>query len=340
MNLPPNRKIITPVNLISSLLGVLLLVFLLWQIDSANLIRSLLSVHPGFLVLAGAAYLLKSGVRSQRFKSLNKRFHPGFIKMLRLTLASSLASQLLPLKLGELSYIYLIKREIHAPVAQGISSLLVVRIFDLLTISLLFILAALGFHLTSDLSVYFAYILGFFVLLMALLGGLIAAGQFFPGLAGRLLQTNLFQRFQVLIKLQLAIQTILDQLRGYSARQYLETSVYSALEWTLNYVMFHLLLQGLGLTPLLFDTITAVTFAALASVLPVNSFGNFGTQEAGWATGLILLGFDQETALTSGFATHLLSLVFMILLGGIAWITYLAGTFIQHRTPSYKMDER
>ena len=71
---------------------------------------------------------------------------------------------------------------------------------------------------------------------------------------------------------------------------------------------------------------------ALASVLPVNSFGNFGTQEAGWASGMVLLGYSQQTALTSGFATHLLSLAYMLVLGGAAWISYLAGT-VTHREP-------
>jgi uncharacterized membrane protein YbhN (UPF0104 family) len=113
-------------------------------------------------------------------------------------------------------------------------------------------------------------------------------------------------------------------LQKQKGQKYLEIGGLSMLEWALNYSMFHVLLLGMGLAPRFFDTIATVAFAALASILPVNSFGNFGTQEAGWAAGMMLLGYPQETALTSGFATHLLTLLFMLVLGGLALLSYAA----------------
>jgi hypothetical protein len=35
------------------------------------------------------------------------------------------------------------------------------------------------------------------------------------------------------------------------------------------------------------------------------------------------MGFSRENAISSGFATHLLTLAHMLLLGGFSWLTYL-----------------
>lgn len=332
MPISANRSVFNPLNLFSTFLGIVLLVVLLQQIDFEHLVGSLLAIQPEFLVLGGVAYLLKSIVRSIRFLYINERPTLEFFKMLRLTLASSLASQLLPLKLGELAYVFLVKKDFQARLSQGFSTLLVVRIFDLLTISLLFVLSALILQLPAGLSVYFYYILGFVAILLAFLGSLITASKLFPRLTLFPQQADPSRWFKILDKLQRGVQSVLLELGKFRGRQYIAMIGYSTVEWMLNYAMFHILLQGLRMAPKIFDTISAVTLAALASVLPINSFGNFGTQEAGWATGLVLLGHPQQSALTSGFATHLLTLSYMIILGGVAWISYLAGAVAHRKT--------
>ncbi len=340
MPTPSNRNIFSPVNLVSSLLGITLLVVLLRQIDFENLVDSLLAAQPAFLILGGTAYLFKSIVRSLRFMYINELPGQNFLKMLRLTLASNLASQLLPLKLGELAYVYLVKKDFQARFSQGVSTLLIVRIFDLLTISLLFVLSALVFRLPAGLSVYFYYILGFVAVMLAFLGGLITASKLSPRLVIFPQQKAFSRRFKILNKIQQGVQAVLLEMGKFRGRQYAVMLGYSAVEWTLNYAMFHVLLQGIRMVPHFFDTVSAVTFAALASVLPINSLGNFGTQEAGWATGLILLGYPQETALTSGFATHLLSLSYFLVLGGLAWASYLARAVFLRKATHREVEER
>lgn len=52
--------------------------------------------------------------------------------------AMSLANQILPARLGELSYVYLARRTQGLPVGHGLASLLIARLFDLLAIGLLY----------------------------------------------------------------------------------------------------------------------------------------------------------------------------------------------------------
>jgi hypothetical protein len=245
------------------------------------------------------------------------------MRMLRLTLASSLASQLMPLKLGELAYVYLVKKDFQSTLTQGISSLVVIRIFDLLAISILFILALLGFGLPAGMSIYLYYVLAFIAALVFGLFALVSGRKFLPAFTSHLVQTTFLRKIPAAVKLQTSIENILHDLGQYKGKEYGELMVYPLLEWSTNFAMYHILLLGMGFSPRLLHTVTGVSFAALASVLPINSFGNFGTQEAGWATGLMLSGFSQQAAITSGFATHLLSLAFMLVMGGIAWVAYL-----------------
>ncbi len=325
MNSPKTSKYFSPINILYFIAGIFLLGLLLLQVDFKNLVSLILNIPPGLLILGLLIYLCKALVRGFRFWRINAPSRPGYLKMLRLSLASSLASQLLPLKMGELTYVYAVKKDFQTSISQGLSSLIIVRIFDLLAISLLFVLAALLNVLPGSLSIYFNYVVAFIGFLLLCLLALVFAGRFFTAISGRLLAHRWLKKYALLHKLQKAGEDLLVDLGKYRGKQYLELIGYPLLEWGINFAMYFVLLRGIGLSPHLLDPVVAVTFAALASLLPISSFGSFGTQEAGWATGLILLGYSQDSALTSAFATHLLALGYMLILGGAAWLSYFAG---------------
>lgn len=310
-------------NILFFLLGLAILVFLLLKIDFHSLVQLIGKIHWQYLALGAVAYLCKGTLRSFRFYRLNRRSQPSYVRMLRLTFASSLASQILPLKLGELSYVYLLKRDHEAPISQGLSTLLVVRLFDLLAISILFIAIAFIAQVPAGLSVYFYSILAFIGALVLLLIALLVLANFAQPVLNFFFGHAWVQKIPLADKLRRMTENIFTDLKQYRPMEYGEMVATACAEWLVNYATFQVMLIGMGLTPSFFATVVAVTFAALASVLPINSFGNFGTQEAGWATGLVLLGFTQSLALTSGFGTHLLTLGYMLVFGGLSWLSYL-----------------
>lgn len=320
-----SKKYLSPWNLLYFVLGLLLLWFLLRQVDFASLIQLILKIKGEYLILGGVIYLCKAGMRSFRFSRINdnEQGPAGFLRMLRLSLATSLASQLLPLKLGELSYVYLLKKDSRAPISRGVSTLMVIRIFDLLAIALLFIGISLFSRQPQGLSIYFYSILGFVAFLLVLILTLLVVSRSGRAVLKFFFQFAWVQKIPFSQKIRGMLEGIFDDLVQFRWSQYLEWTGIALLEWGINYATYHVILWGIGLQPSFFDTVVGVTFAALASVLPVNSFGNFGTQEAGWATGLVLLNYPQDIALTSGFATHLLTLAYMLLFGGLAWLSYL-----------------
>ena len=323
MDISQIKKRLTLWNLLFFGLGVLVLIFLLIQINFKDLLDLLIKIKVEYLLLGAVLYLCKGLIRAFRFKKIIRQNQSSFFKMLRLTFASSLASQVLPLKLGELTYVYLLKKDNRAPVSQGLSSLLVVRLLDLLAVSLIFILVTLTVPITGTLVIYFRSILGFMALLLVAILVLL----FISGIDEKVIQFlngfSIVRKFSILGKIVNWLSSFLLELKQYRWHQYLGWTGLACAEWLVNFAVFHALMLGFGFTPSYLDTVTAVTFSVLASVLPINSMGNFGTQEVGWTAGLTLLGYTKEAAISSGFATHLITLGYFLVYGGLSWISYL-----------------
>ena len=309
-------------NILFFLFGLAVLFFLLKQIDFRNLVDLIFKIKPEYLLLGGILYLCKGLLRAFRFKRANQDYPLPFLKMLRLTFASSLASQVLPLKLGELTYVYLLKRDNRASISHGLSSLMIMRLIDLLAVSLLFIIFTITVQVPAGLTVYFNSILGFMALLLLIILFVIFISARDQVIIQFLTHFTLVEKIMLLKKGVNWLAHFLMDLKQYRWKQYLEWTALACAEWLVNFTVFYALLIGLGLTPTWFETIVSVTFSVLASVLPINSFGNFGTQEAGWSTGLVLLGYTRESAIASGFATHLITLGYFLVFGGLSWLSY------------------
>ncbi|MFQ5577338.1 MAG: hypothetical protein ACE5G8_10175, partial [Anaerolineae bacterium] len=60
------------------------------------------------------------------------------------------------------------------------------------------------------------------------------------------------------------------------------------------------------------------TFAVLSKAIPFISIGGLGAHEAGWTVGFSLIGFNRATAILSGFAVNILTILSSVLLGAAA----------------------
>lgn len=315
---------LTPGRIVLFLLGVILLLFLLYSVDEQELLRLVLTIPFRWFLLGGLAYLAKCLVRSLRILHVNRLPLRTYPDMLRLWLASSLAAQLLPFKMGELVYLFLLRRTQNVPIPKGVSGAVLLRLLDLLALIVLFIFAALTFGAPLTPATR-PFQITFFLLGLAAAGGLgflllssAAAGRW----VDRLLSGQRLAGNRVAIQLRSAAADFFTHLQGWAKKDLAAWLGLSLLEWSANFLSFHALLIGLNMQPTLFATVVCVTFAALTAVLPINTIGNFGTQEAGWTAGLVLLGYDQKAALASGFAAHLLTIGYMLVLGGPAWLSY------------------
>ncbi|NOZ93586.1 MAG: hypothetical protein GXP47_02450, partial [Acidobacteria bacterium] len=111
----------------------------------------------------------------------------------------------------------------------------------------------------------------------------------------------------------------LDVLRRRPARL-LAALFFSLAGWGFLWLSVWCLLRAIG-HPMALDAVVLGTASAtVATLLPINIVGTFGTMEAGWTAAFAALGVPVEIAAASGLAVHILSLLVTVAYGALAFV--------------------
>jgi uncharacterized membrane protein YbhN (UPF0104 family) len=100
-----------------------------------------------------------------------------------------------------------------------------------------------------------------------------------------------------------------------SPKRYLQVFGWSLFIWAATYAGIFAFLWGIGVETTFPVTVVGSTFAVLSKAVPFISVGSLGAHEAGWAVGFMLVGLDKITAISSGFAVNILTLLTSIIFG-------------------------
>jgi hypothetical protein len=248
------------------------------------------------------------------------------------TFIRNLFVDLLPARIGSLSYVYVLNKSMKYTFEAASSSFVVAFILDFLTLSpfLAFAILAVGMGKTaiSDgtlLTVSLAFfLLVFFVYWRAIQIGILVL-RFYQWLLKACKQDKKKWAETSVQKIRLTI----DELEKIKKRKIglplfilslgIRLAKYGAL-----FLLLYALLRSHGFTieNLSFPkTILGITGAELTSALPIKGIGGFGTWESAWALTLMLMGFEKRIAILSS-GVHLVTNLFEYLLG-IGSIFYL-----------------
>lgn len=296
--------------------------FLLRQIQPHDVWRLLRGARWSWLAAGLGYYLLTNVLRAYRFGALlswRGRFAP--LRLVPDMIALSFLNNLLPARSGELSFPYLLQRRHGVPVGRGLLSLLIARIFDLLAVSTLFVVVAFLERGRTD-AVAGSVMIGVGLLLLLVLcmllalpwlgrHGLRVAEQALRpmGLDGSTWQERLLHQGQRAV----AAMTHLQRTGAYG-----RVFFYSLLGWLTTFAWFAAFLQAVGLPIRYPQVIAGATFATLTKAIPFITVGGLGAHEAGWTVGFQLVGMPLETAIASGLAVNLLTLLLSGILGALA----------------------
>jgi uncharacterized membrane protein YbhN (UPF0104 family) len=102
--------------------------------------------------------------------------------------------------------------------------------------------------------------------------------------------------------------------------------------WLFTYLLFIIIAISTGIHADIPSTLFASSFALFTLVLPIQGIGGFGTMEGGWALGFITIGMTQDIAIKTGFAFHIMVLMYTIILGFTGWV-YMYGIKKGDNTP-------
>lgn len=289
--------------IISILLAVLILPFLLSQIDLNLLFETFSIINPIYIFLAFFSYSSTYFLRTLRFCILINR-EIKFLDMFKIVCLHNMLNNLLPARTGELSFIYLLKKFHNKNVEKGFAILITARVFDCLSILLLFLISAflLGFGLEM---IFFIFFVSFSVL----------AVLFFKFI--RKLNTDVYIANGFFSPIFKIIKRITDGFRSINLKkpELLKVMLLTLLIWIFQYLTVQLILKSISLDITLLKAIFGSTFAIITTILPIQGIAGFGSFEGGWTFGFILTGHSKDLAIISGFLFHISILIYSLTLG-------------------------
>jgi hypothetical protein len=312
----PDRLVL--VKIIALVITLFFIAVLFTQISLSDITRTLSRVSlpglvAGFFVYAGC-YLF----RAVRFSYLFNRELP-VRDLFFVVCVHNLVNMALPAKTGELSYVYLVNRDHGRTIGEGLATLVIARIFDVITIAALFLVSfTLGMHsITAEPGFVFwvILVLGIFILLLFFFlhtsRPFLDAGKRLCSMAG------IGTTRVVTVILQKGEETVAALEMARTSRQYSFITIFllSLGVWGCLYAFVTLMVIAMGIQAGLSAIVFACTFAFMTAVLPVQGIGNFGTFEAGWTLGFLSIGVPPELAVSTGFGFHIINVIFNGILG-------------------------
>ena len=262
---------------------------------------------------------------------------PSFFHMFLVTLSRNMFVDMVPARLGELSYIAMLNRGYQISSEVCISSLVISFVFDLIALAVLVFILIGTQLLSGDIQGWLAgalVILSFLILLFLLLcyPVLKAANQVTKKL--RFMHVGIFAKVATLLK---KIETAFFVTSH--ARITTKITAISLGIRIVKYFSLYCLFIGVAhtqfpqLTTALSHVLPALISAEAGASMPIPSFLGLGTYEAGGSMALIALGADKSAALIVMLSMHVISQVVDYLLG------ILGCTFFLFKTKTSQLRE-
>ena len=304
--------------LVSLVISAVLVGYLLSFIDPVDVVETLRFAHRPSLMLYVGLWAVGMAGRVLRYWLLLGRT----VAVWPLTLVAlvrNFAVDLLPARVGSLSYVYLLTTRAGAPVEAGLSSFLLAFVLDAVAIAPLLLLALLVAGSASPLSPVSLAVPAVALLVLSLLALLLlqpalrAGARWLRLAAGRPLAARFAGIEEVSRKLdQVAVQVGQASGRNILVPAFLVSLVIRLAKFGSMYCLLHAVLvphgYDWGSLPF-FHVFLGMAGAELSATLPIHGVAGLGTYEAVWALTFTQLGFPAEVAIVSGFATHLITQV-------------------------------
>lgn len=305
------------------------------QTDAAmlpQLIDLLAGVSLYCLFFYVAASIFRTLLRACRYRLIVKvteKSPPSFFRFFLVTAARNMFVDMLPARLGELSYVAMLNRGYKVAGSVCLSSLLIGFIFDIIALGLLILcLVAVklteggeGLWLIPVLIILCCLVFSFYILFFPVMQ---ACYRFLR--PWRIFQTGPGKKtVQFLAQL---IEAFEQARQGKIAGRLLLLSLGIRLG---KYAGLYALFTGVAASfpSLAYSVVSAVTAlisAEAATSLPVPSFMGFGSYEAGGTLAMVALGASKKASVVIMLALHILSQIVDYAFGGLALVVFFFTT--------------
>jgi len=296
-------------TLLSTLIAAGIILFMLFRVKD-DLMVALEHIVWGYLALAIAVCLLAWLLRGLRYKVIlaGIGIQCSFLFSTGCIFISQTANLIVPARLGDMVRVFMLKHEYGTGISQGISSLVVERVFDIVTVALLGAVSLLFVFSVPDEF--------FWLIILALVLGV---GFFlFLSISNRFVSTNRY------VNILLAM---LDQIRqvSLSLKSIIALSTSSIVIWLLDVFVCLLVAMMFGVSIPFAVVMLAIVVGNLVKAVPLTP-GGVGTYELAVAAILTAAGVEPAVATLIAVIDHLIKN--LVTLGGGVIAIYLFGNWV------------
>jgi hypothetical protein len=283
-------------------------------------------MDPYWAVLGSVAYLLAIFLRTLRFRWLIHSKEILFHRLFHITVFYHLSLMVLPSKLGELSYPYLLNRMFGLNMTEGLASLIASRVYDFFIVLIIFLFSMIGFQSLLRMNP-FLIILFSILLILTILFAFFHMSAFLGWVSILMGKMSGWQRLKDSKTLHWAQRKIHEMAEDFYAikarKTYIRVSLASLGSWMMIFYFFYAFLRGFGVEVPLLKVVFGSTIAVIANALPISGLGNWGTLEAGWAAGFLIVGLSKEEAISTGLGVHILIFLLCAITAFICWVSMI-----------------
>lgn len=299
------------------LLNLIIIFLLLSQVKINDFINNLKSIPLETIFIGLLLYLIMYFIRTARFKILLNSKEIKFWVLFNIVLVHGFYNRILPFRSGEISYIYLINKYYSVPIHMAFVSILIIRIYDLISTTIIVIVTSL---------ILFKLLSIFFIIIIPILMWLLI---FYLDYICIFVKNNLFNKFLYKFEwkfinkemIEMRFNEIIDFSKSAnSINNVIYLTILSLLLWIVLSFLFYIILLNFQVELSFLKVVFGSSLSNLTSILPVSSIGNFGTMEIGWLLGFTLIGLNKDIAIITGFSVNIFTFFAIILLGGIGLV--------------------
>lgn len=311
--------------ILSILITGIIISLLLLQISLKDLLTLLRAIDPLWVASGSISYLLAILFRALRFKWLtySKRVH--FSDLFRITAFYHLSLMVLPSKLGELSYPYFLNKISGMNVTEGLASLIVSRVYDFFIVLMTLLFVSVGFQGLFKINPLLViplvvFLIGFIVFALSYMSSFL---RWFSNVFGRISRWRTGSRdVRFVLWVQKKMSEMAEDFYAIKARRtYFPVGLTSLASWVMIFWTFYAYMKGFGFELPFTKMIFGSTVGVIANALPISGIGNWGTLEAGWAAGFLIVGLSKEKAIATGFGIHIVIFIVCALISFFCWVT-------------------
>ena len=311
--------------IIPTVLAIIISYYLLKEIDLRKIPETLSGISIQAIIIGFVCYCLLVVAKTLRFRTL-LGLKSSVHQIFPILAMHTFWGNILPMRTGDISYVYLMQKRQKVDATQGIASLMMASLIDLMLLIALMVFSAT--LLLQKLSGQFSWAVLYLTPL--LIGTVLLVVMVLACSAPTLCMSIAMKFAKPLLRLNKSAITwivnkildILNQLTAFRLNvRFLKVWVYSLLCLIIRFGFQCYLVSEMGVGIPIVEVLFALAFTNGFNLLPIQTVGNFGTTEFPFAWFLNYFGTSMDIATVTGFSLHILILLYCLPLGVFGYLS-------------------